>query len=42
MPSEGDCIICGKWPEKDRWALREMLAQGRDRTTDTAIFSRGA
>jgi hypothetical protein len=20
-----DCIICGKWPEKDRWALREML-----------------
>jgi hypothetical protein len=21
----GDCIICGHWPEKDRWALREML-----------------
>jgi hypothetical protein len=20
-----DCIICGKWPEKDRWALREMI-----------------
>ena len=20
-----DCIICGKWPEADRWALREML-----------------
>ncbi|MDX6462537.1 MAG: hypothetical protein QOE55_6234 [Acidobacteriaceae bacterium] len=25
MTSEGACIICGKWPEKDRWALREML-----------------
>jgi hypothetical protein len=24
MTSEDDCIICGKWPEKDRWALREM------------------
>jgi hypothetical protein len=23
--SEDDCIICGKWPEKDRWALREMI-----------------
>ena len=21
---EGDCIICGKWPENNRWALREM------------------
>ena len=20
-----DCIICGKWPERDRWALREMI-----------------
>lgn len=20
-----DCIVCGKWPEADRWALREML-----------------
>jgi hypothetical protein len=20
-----DCIICGNWPERDRWALREML-----------------
>jgi hypothetical protein len=20
-----NCIICGKWPEADRWALREML-----------------
>lgn len=20
-----DCINCGKWPEKDRWALREMI-----------------
>ncbi len=19
-----DCVICGKWPAKDRWALREM------------------
>ena len=19
-----DCIVCGKWPEQDRWALREM------------------
>jgi hypothetical protein len=23
--SEDDCIICSKWPERDRWALREML-----------------
>jgi hypothetical protein len=21
---EDDCIICGKWPERDRWALRAM------------------
>ena len=20
-----DCIICGNWPERDRWVLREML-----------------
>jgi hypothetical protein len=20
-----DCVICGKWPERDRWALREMI-----------------
>jgi hypothetical protein len=20
-----DCIVCGKWPERERWALREML-----------------
>jgi hypothetical protein len=20
-----DCIICSKWPEPDRWALREMI-----------------
>jgi len=20
-----DCIICSKWPERDRWALREMI-----------------
>jgi len=19
-----DCIICGKWPENDRWALQKM------------------
>jgi hypothetical protein len=25
MPEEDDCVVCGKWPEKDRWALREML-----------------
>jgi hypothetical protein len=25
MAFEYDCIICGKWPEKDRWALREMI-----------------
>jgi hypothetical protein len=24
-PSEDDCIICSKWPEKDRCALREMI-----------------
>jgi hypothetical protein len=26
-----DCIICGKWPEKDRWALRDdhVLTAGR-------------
>jgi hypothetical protein len=23
--SEDDCVVCGKWPAKDRWALREML-----------------
>ena len=23
--SEDDCIICSKWPERDRWALQEML-----------------
>jgi hypothetical protein len=22
--AEDDCSVCGKWPEKDRWALREM------------------
>jgi hypothetical protein len=25
MNTEGDCVICGKWPEKDRWALPEMI-----------------
>jgi hypothetical protein len=23
--SEDDCVVCGHWPEKDRWALRETL-----------------
>ena len=23
--SEDDCVICGKWPERDRLALREMI-----------------
>jgi len=22
--SKDDCIICGKWPAQDRWALCEM------------------
>ncbi len=22
-----DCIICAKWPEGARWALREMIAE---------------
>ena len=22
---EDDCVICGKWPARDRWALRETL-----------------
>jgi hypothetical protein len=22
---EEDCNICGKWPPKDRWAVRAML-----------------
>jgi hypothetical protein len=26
MPiAANDCIVCGRWPEKDRWALREMI-----------------
>ena len=20
-----ECIICASWPERDRWALREMI-----------------
>jgi hypothetical protein len=24
--SEDECIFCGHWPEKDRWALRDMIA----------------
>jgi hypothetical protein len=23
--SEDDCVVCGSWPERDRWALREMI-----------------
>ena len=23
--SEDECIFCGHWPEKDRWALRETI-----------------
>ena len=23
--SEDECVICGHWPEKDRWAVREMI-----------------
>jgi hypothetical protein len=26
---EDDCIICGKWPETDRLALRKMTARSR-------------
>jgi hypothetical protein len=33
-----DCIICGKWPEADRWALREMLDTGCCRVLPTEIF----
>lgn len=22
-----DCIICGKWPERDRWALWKMITE---------------
>jgi hypothetical protein len=23
--NKDDCIICSKWPERDRWALRRMI-----------------
>ena len=23
--SEDDCVLCSKWPAKDRWGLREMI-----------------
>jgi hypothetical protein len=23
--SEEECSVCGKWPEKDRWAVRAIL-----------------
>jgi hypothetical protein len=22
-----NCIICSKWPQADRWALREMITE---------------
>jgi hypothetical protein len=22
-----DCVICSKWPERDRWALRQMITE---------------
>jgi hypothetical protein len=25
MTTNDDCIICGKWPEKDRVARRELI-----------------
>jgi len=25
--SDEDCIICSKWPSKDRWALQEMITE---------------
>ena len=43
MTSEDDCIICGKWPEKDRWALREMIdslpLQEVERVCDECLVS---
>jgi hypothetical protein len=24
-PPEDACVVCGKWPASDRWALREMI-----------------
>jgi hypothetical protein len=23
--SEDECILCGHWPEKDRWGLRDEI-----------------
>jgi hypothetical protein len=23
--SDDECILCGHWPEKDRWALRDAI-----------------
>jgi len=23
--SEDECILCGHWPEKDRWAMRDAI-----------------
>jgi hypothetical protein len=38
-----DCVICGKWAEKDRWALREMIdslpLQEIERVCDECLVS---
>ena len=42
MTTPNDCIICGKWPEPDRWALREMIdalpLTGSGKTTVMAML----
>jgi hypothetical protein len=40
--SDDDCINCGKWPEKDRWALRQMidaLPLGEEQICDECLRS---
>jgi hypothetical protein len=37
-----DCVICGKWPEADRWALRETIDKlplGEDKICDECLIS---
>jgi hypothetical protein len=37
-----DCIICGKWPEADRWALREMIDKlplGEEQICDECLLA---
>jgi hypothetical protein len=37
-----DCVICGKWPEKDRWALRktiDRLPLGEEQICDECMIS---